>query len=195
MIRPDWNCWYSVGMKWKLSLACWCYCSEVELIVLLSSIYIDIIHVNHEIETQIVTLTLQLRILYTPFSLFWGGGQTCYEGNLSFPYGLLIKFGSGCHLSDITGRISTDATRCLERPISCRNNCSSLHIEQKNAFIQNINKHMYNLEKLPPVALLRLLPLKCCFKNWRIRTAFGCTRCRQNGAYSIQVQIMYSDVH
>ena len=47
--------------------------------------------------------------------------------------------------------ISTDAARCCERPISYLTCHGSLHIEQKNPFIQNFNKHMYNFEKLSPV--------------------------------------------
>ena len=59
-------------------------------------------------------------------------------------------------LPDTPGRISTDAARCLKRPISCQNNRGSLNIEQKNPFIQNVNKHMYNLEKWSPAAKLHL---------------------------------------
>ena len=33
--------------------------------------------------------------VYTFFTFFFL--QTCHEGDLSFPYGLLIKFGCGCH--------------------------------------------------------------------------------------------------
>ena len=35
---------------------------------------------------------------------------------------------------------------------SCQTCSSSLHIEQKNPFIQNVNRHMYNLEKLSRAA-------------------------------------------
>ena len=44
-------------------------------------------------------------------------------------------------LPDITGRISTDAARCLKCLISCQSCHGSLHIEQRNPFIQNVNKH------------------------------------------------------
>ena len=37
--------------------------------------------------------------------------------------------------------------RCCERPILYLPCHGSLHIEQKNPFIQNFNKHMYNSEK------------------------------------------------
>ena len=42
---------------------------------------------------------------------------------------------------NVTGPISTDAARCYELPIFCLTVtfCDSLHIQQKNPFIQNVS--------------------------------------------------------
>ena len=39
--------------------------------------------------------------------------------------------------------------------------CGSLNIEQKNPFIQNVNKHVYNFGKLSPAAELHFFFHKC----------------------------------
>ena len=63
----------------------------------------------------------------------------------------LIKIDFDIGLLDITGRhISTNVARRCEHPISRLRCPGSLLIEQKNLFIQNVNKHMYSLEKLSP---------------------------------------------
>ena len=68
---------------------------------------------------------------------------------------ILTKMDNFCFTRN-TGRISTDAARCCERLISCLTCRGSLHIEQKNPFIKNVNKYMLYMNNLEKNCLLLL---------------------------------------
>ena len=65
--------------------------------------------------------------------------------NISSHFGFLLP-----DLNNLAACSSTDSARCCEPPISDLTCCGSLHIEQKNPFIQNVHKYMFNLVKLSP---------------------------------------------